>query len=577
MTALRDSGASSTREAASPTAEGLELVELHAARSHESLDVALAAQLGRVLPETSGAICLTSAGRGAWQLRFTFGRACPLHAPGVARAEDWPLPASQRLPIRFRDHVLGELWTAAPLPAPAAAKVAAMLAHYGAALINLTLNAESRQATEDYCASLQALEEGIVLFQESDPAAVTARLLSLVSSMVQATAGALYVLREVGKPESGLQLEQTLGMPETLLATFHGVDDRPWPDVLLGKPAHLSVRSGGGNVATGGTAASTVAISMAMLAPECVPAILRSVVVLPLSYHGVQAGVCLLFNPQLDAAQPRDFVGRLQSFGQLAAALLHRLSFEAISANSLSIARELAIAETIQKRLVPEGPPPTEEYEFAWRTIAAKNIGGDYIDVVASDLGDLYVVCADASGHGINSAMLMSSFRSTYRGNAPWSEPSDLARLLNREVVHDVGPTGMFLTAMLVRFERDTKRLSACSAGHNPTLLFRAATGAIELLESNGPPLGFVASAEYEESQVTLAPGDVLLLYTDGVTEATDTELDMFGEERLHELLRQHARGPAASLVDAVLADLAAFTGRERYDDDVSMLVVKVR
>lgn len=573
MNVPTDSGAFSATATPVAVLGDLELVELHAARSFDALDRVLSAQLARVLPATAAAVCWTGEDGGPLQVRFTLGGDCPLAAHGPARAEAWPLPSSQRQPIRFRDHVLGEVWIGAPVEPAVATTVAAILAHYGSALVNLTLNAESRQATENYCASLQALEEGIVLFQEGDPDAVTARLLSLVASMVQATASALYVLREVGKPESGLQLAQSLGMPESLLATFRGIDDRAWPEVLLGQPAHLSVRSG----SPAASATGTASVSMAMLAPECIPALLRSVVVLPLSYHGVQAGVCLLFNPQLDAAQPRDFVGRLQSFGQLAAALLHRLSLEAISANSLSIARELAIAETIQKRLVPEGPPPTEEYEFAWRTIAAKNIGGDYIDVVASDLGDLYVVCADASGHGINSAMLMSSFRSTYRGNAPWSEPSDLARLLNREVVHDVGPTGMFLTAMLARFERDTKRMSACSAGHNPTLLFRAATGTVERLDSNGPPLGFIAGAEYEETQVTLAAGDVLLLYTDGITEATDADLDMFGEDRLHDLLRQHARGPASDLVDAVLAALATFTGRERYDDDLSMLVVKVR
>ncbi len=546
------------------------MAELHAARSQDELERALVAALTPCLVGVEAALCLADDIAATQQLRFVFGENCPVRGLQRVRAEDWQLPASQRLPVRFRSHVLGELWVGKPLADEPLLAVQDMLVHYGAALVNLTLNAESRQATEDYCASLQALEEGIVLFQEEDPAAVTARLLSLASSMVQATAGALYVLREVGKKDSGLRLEQALGIPDSLLQSFRGVEGCAWPDVLLDQPAHLAVRADDApmNADDG---------SMAMLAPDCLPPILQSIVVLPLRYHGVQAGVCLLFNPLLDSSQPRDFLGRLQSFGQLAAALLHRLSLEALQANSVTIARELEIAETIQKRLLPERAPPTEEYEFAWSTIAAKNIGGDYLDLGASDLGDIYLVCADASGHGINSALLMSSFRANYRGNAAWQEPNDLAALLNREVAHEVGPTGMFITAALLRLERDTKRMTVSSAGHNPTMVYRARTGKVELFESNGPPLGFVADAEFESCDTVLESGDVILLFTDGISEAANQDLDMFGEERLQALLVQHAADSAEQLLAVMRKALADFTGRERYDDDVSMLVAKVR
>ncbi len=547
------------------------MAELHAFRSQDELERGLSASLVRMLGRTDAALCLADDVTGTLQLRLALGDTCPIRSRQRVRAEDWPLPAAQRLPIQFRSHVLGELWIGAAVDDATQAHLEELLVHYGTALVNLTLNAESRQATEDYCASLQALEEGIVLFQEEDPAAVTARLLSLASNMVQATAGALYVLHEVGKADSGLRLEQALGMPDSLLASFRGVDGCLWPDVLLDKPAHLAMRA-----PDGAEAMQSGDGAMAMLDPECVPRILQSLIVLPLRYHGVQAGVCLLFNPLLDATQPRDFLGRLQTFGQLAAAVLHRLSLEAMSANSASIAQEIALAETIQKRLLPSGPPSTDEYEFAWSTIAAKSIGGDYLDLVTSDLGDIYVVIADASGHGINSALLMSSFRANYRGNAAWMEPNELAASLNVEVVNEVGPTGMFITAALLRMERETRRLSVCSAGHNPTMIWRAKTSTVECLNSNGPPLGFVAGAEFDNSETVLNPGDVVLLFTDGITEACDDNLDMFGEDRLQALLCAHATDTAKQLLDALRADLAAFTGRERYEDDVSMMVIRV-
>jgi serine phosphatase RsbU (regulator of sigma subunit) len=546
-----------------PWADASALAALHACRTQDELDREFAAGLAALLPDTEVAVCLADDAAAAPRVLFTLGEGCPLREFATASPEAWPVPAEQRLAIRYRRHVLGEVVLGRTIEPAHRAVLADALVHYGTALVNLTLNQEARQATDNYCASLQALEEGIVLFQEEDPAAVTARLLSLASSMVQATAGALYVLREVGDLESGLQLEQALGIPESLLTTFRGVDGCDWPKVLLDQPAAVAVREPDG--------------SLARLDPQCVPPVLQQLVVLPLRYHGVVAGVCLLFNPATDAARSRDHLGRLQSLGQLAAALLHRLRLEAQSANAHTIERELQIAETIQQRLLPSQAPASDEYEFAWSTIAAKNIGGDYLDLVSSDLGDIYAVIADASGHGINSALLMSSFRSTYRGNAPWMEPDELAQSLNGEVVHEVGPTGMFITAALLRFEQGTRVATVCSAGHCSPLLYRAATGTVESLASNGPPLGFVAGVGYDSTRAKLQPGDVLLLYTDGITEATDSELDMFGEERLVRLLCEHATAGAAAILAAAKRELRTFTGRERYDDDVSILVACVK
>lgn len=547
-----------------PWVSAAALAELHSFRTQHELDECLSAGIEQLLPGLDFAVCLAAEGDSTLKVAFVGGAGgCPFLPGQRVGYDSWALAPEQRLPITFRDHVLGVLFLGGVPEDNARAVLEQALVHYGTALVNLTLNLESRQATENYCASLQALEEGIVLFQEEDPAAVMARLLSLASGMVQAAAGALFVLNEVGKVESGLRLEQVLGMPESLLGQFRGCDGNVWPDVLLEQPAHLARRDD--------------AAPMAMLAADCVPPILQSLVVLPLRYHGVQAGLCLLFNPVLEEANARDHLSRLQSFGQLAAALLHRLQLEALTANSQSIARELQIAETIQKRLLPSRSPATDEYEFAWVSIAAKNIGGDYLDLLPSDLGDLYGIVADASGHGINSALLMSSFRANYRSNAPWSEPNEVAARLNDEVCNEVGPTGMFITSAFVRLERETKQLTICSAGHNPLYLLRAGSGAVETIESHGPPLGFVTGVEYGSFATRLESGDVLLLYTDGITEAGNVDGEMFGDERLVSVLMEHGRGDVGTLLEVVRAELARFAGRDRYDDDVTLMLIKVR
>ena len=548
---------------AHPWAEATALANLHACRTQDDLDRQFVAGMTALLPDVDVAVCLAGETQQERRVTVTIGDRCPLRGRGVVGLHEWDLPGEQQLPIRYRSHELGSLLVGSPLTGEQRQLLGDALVHYGTALVNLTLNQEARQATEDYCASLQALEEGIVLFQEEDPAAITARILCLATSMAQAAAGALYVLEEVGDVKSPLRLEQVMGIPDTLLAQFRGEGGVPWPGVLLDTPARVATRADDG--------------AFAMLDPSCVPPILQQVIVLPLRYHGVVAGLCVLFNPMHDTTQSRDHLGRLQSLGQLAAALLHRLRLEAQNANNQTIERELQIAETIQQRLLPDRPPRTDQYDFAWKTIAAKNIGGDYLDLLSNEVGDIFAVVADASGHGINSALLMSSFRSNYRGQVVWQEPSELARSLNDEVVKEVGPTGMFITAAMLRLDFESKELVLCSAGHCPPLVYRATTGVIDQLSSNGPPLGFVAGIEFDTNRTKLHSGDILVLFTDGITEATDSELDMFGETRLQAILRQHAHAGSAEIVGAVQRALSEFTGRQRYDDDVSLLVVKVR
>ncbi|MEO6597511.1 MAG: hypothetical protein ABIP94_22430 [Planctomycetota bacterium] len=142
---------------------------MHTCRSQGDLERDFALELRRLLPRVDFALCLAD-GRTGQRLQFTVGEGCQL--PVGAASDAWSVPAQQRLPIRFWKHVLGELLVGRALLAEERSLLAAALAHYGAALVNLTLSEESRQATENYCASLQALEEGIILFQEEEPEAV---------------------------------------------------------------------------------------------------------------------------------------------------------------------------------------------------------------------------------------------------------------------------------------------------------------------------------------------------------------------------------------------------------------------
>lgn len=541
--------------------EAIDLAGLHVCRSVEDLDREMVCKLVRLLPGVDMSLCLAGERAGSFRAQIVIGGGVPFERGTEVDPDGWQIPAGRRYPLRYRNHELGALLVATR-PEPAAEQLlTAMMAHYGVGLVNLTLGEESRQATEHYCASLQALEEGIVLFQESDRGAITARLIGLGTSMVHATAGALYELSEVGDVTSDLTLTQTLGIPDQLLRGFTGTDGVDWPRSLIHGPAFAAWRSE--DPTLGG------------LDPQQLPQILQNLMAIPLRYHGVVAGVCILFNVGVTPEQTRDHLERLNSLGQLGAALLHRLSLEAASVRNRDIETQLAIAATVQRRLLPRRAPDVAGLDFAWRSVAAQSIGGDYLDVLAAGDRGACALIADAAGHGINSALLMSSFRSAYRAGAPASEPADLLASLNAEVFEEVGNTGMFITAVALKLAPDSRRLIAASAGHNPVLHLQRASRTVERIESHGPPLGFLPTAEYASEQRELAPGDILLLYTDGITEACNGQGEMFGEERLTECLHAAAELSAEAVLERVLARLTAFTGRSGQDDDVSILVIR--
>ncbi|GAB4142121.1 MAG: hypothetical protein Fur0037_09180 [Planctomycetota bacterium] len=539
--------------------EAIDLAGLHACRGLIDLDQELTYKLVRLFPGNDAAVLLAD-DAGGFRVRIALGRGCPLETGRRVAEGAWSGPDLARFPIRFHDHHLGDFLIRCEPNEDEERFLTAILAHYAVALVNLTLNEESRVSTDRYCANLQALEEGIVLFQESDQDAVLARLLGLATSILQAAAGALYTLPEVGDLDSGLEISQTLGIPETLLQSFRGIDG-DWPKNLLDHPPRNFDRE--------------VDPTLGGLDPATVPDILRNVVTLPLSYHGVTAGLFVIFNVLTDHSSLEDQLARVQSLGQLGAALLHRFALERQAVRTRALARELQIAEAIQERLLPQTAPDVQGYDFAWRSIAAQHIGGDYLDLMTDAEGRVHALIADASGHGINSALLMSSFRSTYRAEARSRDPRELIGLLNREVSSEVGATGMFITAAALRFEPDTGRLLTTNAGHNPLILYRAASGTVEMIDSHGPPLGFLRVAEFEQQELLLQPDDVLLLYTDGVTEALGKSLEMFGEENLIRSLKAHVSGSAAEIRDAILRDLEAYTGRTSQDDDVSISVIK--
>jgi len=237
--------------------------------------------------------------------------------------------------------------------------------------------------------------------------------------------------------------------------------------------------------------------------------------------------------------------------------------------------RDLQTARQVQASLIPAHMPEIPGWQFAadWRP--ALEVAGDYYDVIREDDGQLSLVIADVADKGMAASLLMVFARSILRASIdPSSPPVKSIERANRLLTVEM-PMGLFITLFYARLDPRSGQLTYVNAGHNPPLIYRPASGQMIGLTGTGIPLGIESEIRYEQRTVQLEPGDTLLLYTDGVTEAFDAARNMFGEERLEELLRQNGQSSPAELLRNLETAVDAFTGVVHPSDDITLLVVK--
>lgn len=257
--------------------------------------------------------------------------------------------------------------------------------------------------------------------------------------------------------------------------------------------------------------------------------------------------------------------------GQLAAAVYRGRLVNSLRASE-AVRRDVEIAAGIQRTLLPEAPPSLPGVEIAAVCVAAGNVGGDYYDFVVDDEGRLAVVIADVAGHSIGSALMMAMARTILRLElAEGKSPAEVLAATNEALFDDLVGSALFITAFCARLDPRTGQLDYANAGHNPPLV-RRTTGEPEELDADGAAIGILRTVEFEGRATTLAGGDLLLLYTDGVTEAAGPTGEQFGEERLREALDD---SPAAELIDRVFRRVREHASGAPQGDDITLVVVR--
>ena len=237
------------------------------------------------------------------------------------------------------------------------------------------------------------------------------------------------------------------------------------------------------------------------------------------------------------------------------------------------IDKELEYAKQIQLSALPTNFPENEEYEINAQMIAAKEVGGDFYDFYKLNDTTVAFLAADVSGKGIPAAMFMMTAKTIIKDLAESGMAvNDIFTKANEKLCEN-NESGMFVTAWMGILDLTTGNLQFATAGHNPPLLKRA-NGDFEYLKMRaGFVLAGMDGVRYRASELTLCPGDRLFLYTDGVTEATNTESKLYGEDRLLNFMNQNAYAGAIEILPALKANIDAFVGEAPQFDDITMLM----
>ncbi len=299
-------------------------------------------------------------------------------------------------------------------------------------------------------------------------------------------------------------------------------------------------------------------------------------------------GILSLFSKTLVGVFTEEFLHLLSSLtGQLAQAVTivsemearerERLEKERALLENARVTRDMEIARQIQFSLLPSVLPELPGVVFAGICIPAAHVGGDYYDFFLRGDQVIDIVIADVSGHSVGAALIMAEARSLLRARVYSAATApDVLSLLNELLYDDLTNAELFITMFYVKYNVSSRMLSFASAGHNKPLLFREGEIACIELDAEGLILGVRKTVDFEDKSILMLAGDILLLYTDGITEAQNASGDFFGIGRLCKIISENHTEPPHKIIDSVLESMTVFCQSRPLQDDISMVVIKV-
>lgn len=239
---------------------------------------------------------------------------------------------------------------------------------------------------------------------------------------------------------------------------------------------------------------------------------------------------------------------------------------------------EIKLAEEVQQNLLPHSNPDVEGLDISGSSLYCDETGGDYYDYFRLTGNRFGVAVADVCGHGVGSAILMTSVRAfLHMAVSAYHSPADLLNAVNTYVTRDCSRSGLFTSMFFLELDPYEKSLRWVRAGHDPALYFNASQKTFNLLDGAGLVLGVDQNHEYQNSsKADISTDDIILIGTDGIWESTNSSGAMFGRERLEEIIRSSASETSKTIEKNIINDVVSFRGDLPQEDDITLVVIKI-
>lgn len=303
---------------------------------------------------------------------------------------------------------------------------------------------------------------------------------------------------------------------------------------------------------------------------------IHSVLCVPFKIKETVLGVIYLDNDRVAAFSEMD-VELLEAFSDQAAVAIDNARLIRAMKQKERLEQEMHTAAEIQAKLLPRKLPVIEGLQLSGKMKPAKDVGGDYYDFVPLNDGTLLICIGDVSGKGVPAGLIMASARSMIRSLAPRIESTrELIGALN-ELLSDDLDMDMFMSLLVLRYDPETGKLRYTGAGHEHLIIYRAQEHSVDAIKAGGVVLGVTSDIDkyLSQDEIQLEKGDMVILYTDGITEAFDKNKDQFQLERLLESAKKYGKRNAKLCLDEIFGEVMEFSGRAPQSDDITLVTLK--
>jgi phosphoserine phosphatase RsbU/P len=300
----------------------------------------------------------------------------------------------------------------------------------------------------------------------------------------------------------------------------------------------------------------------------------RSLMAVPLQTGSEVIGLIYIDSPSVLRQFTKDDLNLLTVMANVAAVRIEHTRLAEMERSKQLMARDLEQAAEIQQRYLPAVAPRIKGLDLAGHNAPCRTVGGDYFDFFPYEGTRVAMVLGDVSGKGMPASLLMMGLQARVQALA--EEPKSLASVMTRlnRLTSANCPANRFITVFFCILDGETGELTFCNAGHNPPLIIRA-SGDAEQLEGGGPVIGILPSIEYREYRVSMQEGDTLVIYSDGVTEASDASDEEFETDRLAACVRRSRHLPASQIVDEIRRAVLAHAAGAPQSDDITVIVAR--